>query len=592
MRAVADVATPETDEELLDQAKECTVRQLADVARTKAAPQAPSASSEHDRRFLRFNDTFRTVSVQLPPESFASTRACLEARARSVPSDGETPWDQRLCDAFVEVIRSSGGQRATTASPYVVVAHVPLEALVDNAGESSDLAGELERDGLISAETVKQIACDATIVIGVDDDVGHTMYEGRARRTPSEAQRREIMRRDRHCRFPGCSNVTFTNVHHIVHWKPGGRTDLDNLALTCLYHHHLVHSKGWVMTGNANEELTFTSPKGRVMTSRPSPLWARAGDGQSAIGAAELNPRSVKGWGPSSWVHPLDPAAGQYCAAMPFHDVNGVSLYYELTGAGERLLSISGTGGDLRQKPGVADGPVGQAFEVLSYDQRGLGQSSVPPWPYAMADFADDAVSLLDAVGWDDCLVLGISFGGMVAQEVAIRHPERVRRLVLACTSAGGAGGASYPLQELATLGPEEGSARRMEILDTRWDAALARREPRDGGAHRRTHARANGGAARPGPDQPVGRPGRTRHRGPSGCHRVPNPGVRREVRRDRAAVQQRVPGVEHPAGTARDVRRRPCLLLARPRCPSRHCRLPVRGRAGMARAVDCVPWT
>ncbi len=146
---------------------------------------------------------------------------------------------------------------------------------------SSALAGELERDGLISTETVQEIACDATIAIGVDDDVGHTMYEGRARRTPTDAQRREVMRRDRHCRFPGCTSVTFTNVHHIVPWKPGGRTDLDNLALLCLHHHHVVHSKGWTMTGNANEELTFTAPKGRVMRSRPSPLWTRASAGPS-----------------------------------------------------------------------------------------------------------------------------------------------------------------------------------------------------------------------------------------------------------------------------------------------------------------------
>jgi hypothetical protein len=101
------------------------------------------------------------------------------------------------------------------------------------------------------------------------------MYEGRARRFPSDAQRREVMRRDRQCRFPGCPNVTFTNVHHIVAWKPGGRTDLDNLALLCVFHHGMVHRKGWTMAGNANAELTFCGPSGRVMTSRPSPLWTR-----------------------------------------------------------------------------------------------------------------------------------------------------------------------------------------------------------------------------------------------------------------------------------------------------------------------------
>jgi 3-oxoadipate enol-lactonase len=153
-------------------------------------------------------------------------------------------------------------------------------------------------------------------------------------------------------------------------------------------------------------------------------------------------------------------------------------MYYELAGTGERLLCISGTGSDLRQQPRPTDGPLAAAFEVLAYDQRGLGQSSVPPWPYAMADFANDAAALLDAVGWDDCLVLGLSFGGMVAQEVAIRHPARVRRLVLACTSAGGAGGASYPLHELLKLGPEERSAQRMELIDTRWDESWRRSHP------------------------------------------------------------------------------------------------------------------
>jgi 3-oxoadipate enol-lactonase len=163
---------------------------------------------------------------------------------------------------------------------------------------------------------------------------------------------------------------------------------------------------------------------------------------------------------------------------MPFAAANGIELYYELSGTGERLLLISGTGADLSRGPRLTDGDIFEPFELLQYDQRGLGQSAVPEGPYSMADYADDAGALLDALDWDETLVVGVSFGGMVAQEFAIRHPARVRRLVLACTSSGGAGGASYPLQDLVGLPPEEAVARRMECLDTRWDAAWRATHP------------------------------------------------------------------------------------------------------------------
>lgn len=161
---------------------------------------------------------------------------------------------------------------------------------------------------------------------------------------------------------------------------------------------------------------------------------------------------------------------------MPRAVVNGVDLYYEIGGSGPRLLFISGTGGDLRNRPNMLDGPLPKHFEVLAYDQRGLGQSQVPDGTYAMADFAEDAAALLAHLGWDDALVMGASFGGMVAQELALRHPARVRRLVLACTSSGGAGGASYPLHELADLDPEDRALRSLSLadnrLDTEWRAA------------------------------------------------------------------------------------------------------------------------
>jgi 3-oxoadipate enol-lactonase len=157
---------------------------------------------------------------------------------------------------------------------------------------------------------------------------------------------------------------------------------------------------------------------------------------------------------------------------MPHILVGAVELYYERSGTGSRVLLISGTGGDLRQRPGVFDGPLAANFDVLAYDQRGLGQSSIPEGPYSMSDYADDAAHLLAAIGWDDALVVGISFGGMVAQELALRHRKRVRKLALACTSSGGEGGSSYPLHELSDLEGEESVVRTLELADTRFDKA------------------------------------------------------------------------------------------------------------------------
>jgi len=156
---------------------------------------------------------------------------------------------------------------------------------------------------------------------------------------------------------------------------------------------------------------------------------------------------------------------------MPTVAANGIELYYEQSGQGRRLLFFNGSGATLAAS-GLLLKPFRQRFDVVAHDQRGLGATSIPAGPYTMADYAADAAALLDVVGWSTCRVVGVSFGGMVAQEFAVTFPERVERLALLCTSPGGTAGASYPLHELADLPDDERAAVGLRILDTRFTPA------------------------------------------------------------------------------------------------------------------------
>jgi len=164
---------------------------------------------------------------------------------------------------------------------------------------------------------------------------------------------------------------------------------------------------------------------------------------------------------------------------MPVNHVNGVELYWERRGSGPRLLFCNGSGTTLRTVRPLLD-LVAAKFDLLAWDYRGLGRSAPVAGSYTMADLAADAAGLLEIAGWDSCRVLGVSFGGMVAQEFAVTHPERVERLALACTSAGGDGGSSYPLQKLQELPPEERAAAQLKLADSRWDERWLEAHPAD----------------------------------------------------------------------------------------------------------------
>lgn len=143
-------------------------------------------------------------------------------------------------------------------------------------------------------------------------------------------------------------------------------------------------------------------------------------------------------------------------------------LHHTLAGNGPRVLFFNGSGATLEGSAPIIDGLRGFA-SVLAHDQRGLGRTGIIDGPYTMVQYARDGADLLDYVGWDKCIVIGISFGGMVAQEFAVTFPERVEKLVLLCTSAGGDAGASYPLHENVGLDPATRGAKMRTIFDTRF---------------------------------------------------------------------------------------------------------------------------
>ncbi len=122
---------------------------------------------------------------------------------------------------------------------------------------------------------------------------------------------------------------------------------------------------------------------------------------------------------------------------MAFVENQGAKIYWDEQGQGEPILLIMGLGWASamwhRSRPILA-----QRYRTIALDNRGAGLSDVPPGPYSISVLASDAVAVLDAAGVESALVFGVSMGGMIAQEFALNYPQRVRSLILGCTSAGG----------------------------------------------------------------------------------------------------------------------------------------------------------
>jgi hypothetical protein len=279
VKPLVEVAKPETDAKLAEQATHWSAKQVRELAIAARQQSDEQATSSFTRRFLRFDDRRRMLAGVLPEDQYAVVKGSLVARASRRLKE-RAPFDQRMADALVALCKRDGagkqsqdGDAAARAGgmsrnrPTVVV-HADFEFLAGGDG-----GAELDVLGPLSREAARRIACDAKVLVSADTPSGQSLNLGRTRRDPSDAQRIEIRRRDKGCRFPGCTHTEFTDVHHVLHWTNGGATDLSNLVELCDQHHRFVHEMGWKISGDANVEVTFRSPTGRLTTSTPSPAF-------------------------------------------------------------------------------------------------------------------------------------------------------------------------------------------------------------------------------------------------------------------------------------------------------------------------------
>ncbi|HYK64140.1 MAG TPA: alpha/beta hydrolase, partial [Patescibacteria group bacterium] len=137
---------------------------------------------------------------------------------------------------------------------------------------------------------------------------------------------------------------------------------------------------------------------------------------------------------------------------MPRIQVGEVNLNYDIAGKGEPLLMIMGLGASSAAWDPELIAELARTFRVITFDNRGTGQSDKPDAPYSIEMFADDAAGLLTKLDVPRAHIFGVSMGGMITQEFGLRHAGRAATLTLGCTTAGGRHSVPPPPESLKVL--------------------------------------------------------------------------------------------------------------------------------------------
>jgi len=159
---------------------------------------------------------------------------------------------------------------------------------------------------------------------------------------------------------------------------------------------------------------------------------------------------------------------------MPKVQVGDHELHYERGGSGEPLLMIQGMSGThvAWGEPFLA--PLRESFDVIAFDNRGIGLSGPVDGPFTIVEMAEDTAGVLDQLEIQSAHVVGISMGGMIAQGLALAHPERLRSLTLGCTYCGGPGSRLMPQENLEILAAGMASGDRDKAIRASYEVNLS----------------------------------------------------------------------------------------------------------------------
>lgn len=292
VRPATRFVTPADDAAQAERLPGFSAAQIALMARQARPITDDEALDAQAARSLTFTRDHRRGGMVLrgflPYEQAEAVRLALDAVAESCGPDQRlgiwSPIAVRRADALHELALQGLGS-APVPHRATVVLHADA-AVVDGTRPGNGLLGDLA----VCARGVLRALCDARVEVALHGPDGATVGVARASRRIPAWLHRQVAHRDGTCRWPGCERA-IRQVHHVEHWAAGGPTDLRNLVGLCWTHHVLLHEGGWRLEGDPDHNLTFVSPLGRCLTSRPRPLrpevrarLRRPGVGQSGEG--------------------------------------------------------------------------------------------------------------------------------------------------------------------------------------------------------------------------------------------------------------------------------------------------------------------